>query len=242
MKRKTNILLVLLFSLILSGAFFVSKSNAAFSTGDVTTCFFPVAGSVQDINSTGIMCNTSNGGELLFKRYWAYTSKGTNSQNIGVTQYTANDIGYDSVNKTGDYYIISVVDGSNTAYISKIRDQGTTASYIYANKSFSVTGTNPITNVDPFAAGFRSLVFGKDCPSATAISCWLSEVYSFAQTAVLLLSTGSLVVAGIFYMTSAGDPKRMDFAKRLITGSLSAVAVIVLGRFFLTRVIGVPWL
>lgn len=48
--------------------------------------------------------------------------------------------------------------------------------------------------------------------------------------------------AGVIYMTSSGNPDRIKTSKKLIMGALTGVAVIVLGRFFLKYVIGVPWL
>jgi hypothetical protein len=85
-------------------------------------------------------------------------------------------------------------------------------------------------------------LFNLTCPKNNALPCWVAYSYNFAQGAVLLLAVGAFIAAGIIYMLSAGDPKRIAMAKRLITGALSGIAVIILGRFFLTRVIGVPWL
>lgn len=80
------------------------------------------------------------------------------------------------------------------------------------------------------------------CKSDQALVCWTDRVFEFSQTAILLLSTAVVVGSGIIYMTSAGDPKRVAIAKRFLIGAFSGVAVIVLGRFFLTKVVGVPWL
>lgn len=85
-------------------------------------------------------------------------------------------------------------------------------------------------------------LFNLICPSDQALTCWLSAVWGWAQGAVLLLAVGGFITAGVVYMTSAGDPQRTTLAKKIITGSLSAVAVIVLGKFFLTKVIGIRWL
>ena len=98
-----------------------------------------------------------------------------------------------------------------------------------------------------------ALVFGDDitfrllggtCSAATALTCWLKQVFEFSQTAILLLATAVIVFAGITYMTSAGNPKQIELSKKLILGALSGVAVIVLGKFFLVAVVGVPmsWL
>lgn len=90
-------------------------------------------------------------------------------------------------------------------------------------------------------AKFRLLPVANDCPAEEALTCWIREVFKFSQTAILLLSTVVIITAGIIYMTSAGNTKQIELAKKLIFGALSGVAVIVLGRFFLTAVVGLPW-
>jgi hypothetical protein len=59
---------------------------------------------------------------------------------------------------------------------------------------------------------------------------------------MFILAPVVIVLAGVIYMTSAGNPSRITLAKKLIYGALSGVAVIVLGRFFLTNILGVWWL
>lgn len=82
------------------------------------------------------------------------------------------------------------------------------------------------------------------CPGGkdNSLTCFVGEVWRFSQTAILVLSIAVMVIAGIIYMTSAGNPKQIERSKKMIFGALSAVAVMVLGNFFLTRVIGVSWL
>jgi len=80
------------------------------------------------------------------------------------------------------------------------------------------------------------------CPDENLVlSCWMNRVWTFAQTAILLLSISAFVVAGVLYMTSAGNPKQIEKSKKIMLGALSAVAVIVLGKFFLENVIGIQW-
>jgi len=86
-------------------------------------------------------------------------------------------------------------------------------------------------------------IFNILCPNERALECWIGQgVLPWAQGAILLLSIGAFVIAGIIYMTSAGSPKQIEMAKKIIVGALSGIAVMILGRFFLTTVIGVPWL
>lgn len=106
-------------------------------------------------------------------------------------------------------------------------------------------GTNPNANIGigslsspSSSSGFR-LFSDLSCPEATALTCYTKRVFEFTKVAVLLLSIAAFVVAGIIYMTSAGSPKQVEMAKKIIIGALSAVAVVILGQFFLTNVVGV---
>ncbi|MDD5693669.1 MAG: hypothetical protein PHU86_04335 [Patescibacteria group bacterium] len=98
-----------------------------------------------------------------------------------------------------------------------------------------------------------SLIFAADgyrlfpdllCKSdgSDALTCFVARVWAFSQTAILVLAVAGFVIAGIIYMTSAGNPKQIEMTKKIIIGALSAIAVMILGRFFLTNVVGVPWL
>lgn len=89
--------------------------------------------------------------------------------------------------------------------------------------------------------GFR-LFPDLTCKDTEALSCFTGKLFGFAQITILLLSIAAFVVAGIIYMTSAGNPRQIEAAKKIIIGALSAIAVVILGKFFLTNVVGVPWL
>jgi len=106
-------------------------------------------------------------------------------------------------------------------------------------------GSDPNANVGvgskSNASEFR-LFPDLSCPSDAPLTCWIGRVWSFSEGAILILSVAAFVVAGVIYMTSRGNPKQIETAKKIIIGALSAIAVIVLGNFFLTKVIGVPWL
>ncbi len=104
-------------------------------------------------------------------------------------------------------------------------------------------GTNPEANVGVGSVNNKAtyrLFPDLSCPEETALTCYTNRVFSFTQVAVLLLAVAAFVVAGIIYMTSGGNPKRVESAKKIMIGALSAVAVVILGKFFLTNVIGLP--
>lgn len=71
------------------------------------------------------------------------------------------------------------------------------------------------------------------------LGCWAYDVFEWSQIVIPILATVVIIFAGAIYMTSAGNPNRIGFAKKLITGALTGVAIIILGRFFVTYVIGV---
>lgn len=91
------------------------------------------------------------------------------------------------------------------------------------------------------APEFRLFTISATCKATDVLSCWIASVFAWSQAAILLLATVVLVVAGIMYMTSAGNTKQIELSKKMIFGALSGVAVIVLGKFFLQFVVGVPW-
>ncbi len=76
---------------------------------------------------------------------------------------------------------------------------------------------------------------------SVALTEYIARVYKWSQGAILVLATAVIIAAGIIYMGSAGNAKQIELSKKLILGALSGVAVIVLGRFFLQYVVGVPW-
>lgn len=89
--------------------------------------------------------------------------------------------------------------------------------------------------------GYRLFTTAGCDTSTEPLSCFTLEVFKFAQVAIIVLAVGAIVFAGVIYMTSAGNPKQIEMAKKLILGALTGVAVMVLGRLFLTQVVGVVW-
>lgn len=100
----------------------------------------------------------------------------------------------------------------------------------------------PATTLGAASSDYR-LFSDIPCTSnGEALTCFVSRVWTFSQTAILVLAVAVMVIAGVIYMTSAGNPKQVEMSKKLIIGALSGVAVMILGKFFLTKVVGVPWL
>lgn len=74
---------------------------------------------------------------------------------------------------------------------------------------------------------------------AETLDKWSDRVFIWAQLVIIPVSTTIFIFAGITYMTSGGNPNRVAFAKKLITGAVSAILVLYLGKYFLKIVLGV---
>jgi len=111
--------------------------------------------------------------------------------------------------------------------------------------ALKTSGVKPIStslffaNTGGSAGGYR--LFTSLVCTDQPLTCFTQAVFKFAQIAIIVLAVGAIVIAGIIYMTSAGNPKQIEMAKKLILGALTGVAVMVLGRLFLTQVVGVAW-
>lgn len=152
-----------------------------------------------------------------------------------------------SVTMTPSKPISGLKVGDNVSFDIQYKDDGThsvLASSIKAGlDSTAKSGVGSSTDTSGTTTTFR-LFPGLACKDSEAMTCWLKQVFEFSQTAILLLATAVIVFAGVIYMTSAGNPKQIEMSKKFILGALSGVAVIVLGKFFLITVVGVPlpWL
>ena len=93
-----------------------------------------------------------------------------------------------------------------------------------------------------FAGTFKSRLFNVTADDSDALIKYINKVFNWSQKAILILATVVITIAGIIYMTSAGNEKQISLSKKYIVGALSGVAVVILGKFFLQYVIGVPWI
>lgn len=170
---------------------------------------------------------------------------------VGYFEYIAK---YSSTNSKGNVYVAGMIRNANgplptTGWKVEVSKMSATnpTEYTYRNivNIPSVEGSPKISVTPDTGRGtkggyrlFPELVCASD---VTALSCFVNKVWSFSQTLILILAVTVTIIAGVIYMTSGGNPKRVETAKKLIIGALSAVAVIVLGKFFLEKVVGVPW-
>jgi len=170
-------------------------------------------------------------------------SQGTVSLTIPNKSYTSGST-YNCTG-AGDYGLTTGILYSYTSIACTAGAKGTATNGVGSVNDPGVSP--PVTPVEP-ATGPDTIIFklfpGYSCPASEALTCWVSKVFIWSQGGILVLATAVIIIAGIIYMTSAGNPKQIALSKRLILGALSGVAVMVLGRFFLTVVIGIqlPWL
>jgi hypothetical protein len=185
-------------------------------------------------DNSGEIMGQVEGNEVVFTKYAAIT---------GYQRYYS-DLSFSSATKVGYYYILDVSsDNPNSARLHKFYANGTNSVIIFENQLVTLRGTAPTIGNGVSKSDYVLDIFW-ECNAVsdeTALNCWIGKVFAFAQTAIYILSIGAIILAGILYMTSMGDPNRVGLAKKLLVGAASAIAIMVLGRFFLTKVIGVPW-
>lgn len=77
--------------------------------------------------------------------------------------------------------------------------------------------------------GFKDYFFG--CSGGeNALDCVVDNAYEYSLGAIAVLGAFMLIVAGIMYMTSGGNPERIGKAKKFIYGTLAGVGLLVLAR------------
>lgn len=82
---------------------------------------------------------------------------------------------------------------------------------------------------------FKSYIYG-GCLSS--YEDWLKEVWGWAMRIMIPLSVLILSAAGVIYMISEGDSKRIELAKKMIIGVLSGLGLLILGRLLLVLLLG----
>lgn len=93
----------------------------------------------------------------------------------------------------------------------------------------TLTSAAPTTSTCPWGQ-FRSMFTG-GC--IAGYDEWIKEVWRWALSIVIPLSTLMLTAAGIIYMTSGGNPEKVGLAKKLIIGVISGVGLLILSRALL---------
>lgn len=108
--------------------------------------------------------------------------------------------------------------------------------------------TNGPTNAAPTAAAStpanpppasQSSSCANDVASSSAVgfggtlNCYVSNLYTWAIGAGAGLAVIILMYAGYLMITSSGDPQKVGFAKEIIVGSLSGLALLAAARLIL---------
>lgn len=195
------------------------------------TFSFVYAATVTDIKYSGnLITATIDGESLTFTEY---------ERNIeGYKGYFADSSNYDSATQVGDFYILDVYnDNIFSARLHKLHADGTNSQYVSQNQLVTIAAGSRAVSV----GGYRLFPTLSCQTSSQPLTCFTQAIFSWAQVAIIILAVGAIVFAGIIYMTSAGNPKRIEMSKKLIWGALTGVAVMILGRLFLTKVVGVAW-
>lgn len=204
--------------------------STSFEGGAVnqTTYECTYVGSISNITSANCkIVKAAMKGELVIS---GATSKLVDEGGATVATLPDTKTSYDPAKTNGGYYICEYSGpiSSPTSIECELNQA--------ASPDTSNGGVN--ANEEPVTRLFNI----SGCPTGQELICWTSKVYGWSQSALLVAAVGAFVIAGIMYMTSGGNPQMIGKSKKIIIGALSGIAVIVLGKFFLTKVIGVPWL
>jgi hypothetical protein len=81
-----------------------------------------------------------------------------------------------------------------------------------------------------WAATSWTTIFGTNCDS---YQCWIKQVWGWAMGAAVTLSVFMVVIAGVLWTTSAGNPDKIGMSKKILLGVVSGLGLLVLARVFL---------
>jgi hypothetical protein len=98
---------------------------------------------------------------------------------------------------------------------------------------FSVSGIS----VESDSSGGKHTCVANDPKTGGAIVVYLKAVLQYLSSAVGLVVVLMLVIAGIQYITSVGDPARIKSAKDRITNAVIALALFIFGFAILSFII-----
>lgn len=145
------------------------------------------------------------------------------TQNWQQTKITATN-GYTTVQKDWTAINISTASGTPTNKQNSSQ-QNPPADFTY-EKPASWTGN--------FVSMFN-------CPGGTCDTYdeWIQVVWAWALAIAIPLSVLIVSAAGVIWMTSEGNPERITLAKRLITGVLSGLGLLILARIVFVNIIGI---
>lgn len=82
---------------------------------------------------------------------------------------------------------------------------------------------------------WKTVFSGEECSD---YNCWVGKVWNWAMVIMIPLSVLIFTAAGVIYTISEGDSKRIELAKRMITGVVSGIGLLVLSRVLLLFIFG----
>ncbi|HUT22636.1 MAG TPA: pilin [Candidatus Bipolaricaulota bacterium] len=68
------------------------------------------------------------------------------------------------------------------------------------------------------------------------IAQYVSAIYKYALGLAAIMATISVMIGGVLYLTSAGNPQRIGTAKNMIIGAISGMAIIIFSYVFLNLI------
>lgn len=78
-------------------------------------------------------------------------------------------------------------------------------------------------------------VFGASC---TDYNCWINAAWNWVATVSIPAAAVVIIIAGLLYSTSGGNPDSTGKAKKMIFAALSGIAVLLLAKILLVTFLG----
>jgi hypothetical protein len=100
-----------------------------------------------------------------------------------------------------------------------------------------VSGISTVTDPPGDPSGVKHTCVANDPKTGGAIVVYLKAILQYLSGAVGLVVVLMLVIAGIQYITSVGDPGRIKSAKDRITNAIIALALFIFGFAILSFII-----
>lgn len=82
---------------------------------------------------------------------------------------------------------------------------------------------------------------GSPCTGDGTLACWLVLAFAWASNILGAIAVAMIAIGGIMYMTAGANPDNTSKAKSIVSNALAGVGLVILAKFFISKVLGAPW-
>ena len=162
-----------------------------------------------------------------------------------------NETNYNSPTKTGTKYELTLdTVGGSTGTVKATTYNGNLVDLDYITADVTIAGkagtTASATTKKAAAAATASstasagitigTIFGKACSD---YNCWINAAWNWVATVSIPAAATVIMIAGVIYATSSGNPDKIGQAKKMIFAALSGIIILLLAKIFLVFFLGV---